>query len=226
VTAVLRVEGVSKSYRVEGLVIRALDGADFAAGSGEFVAVVGQSGSGKSTLLMVLGGLARPTAGRVLVGGADLYAMGPAARARLRADRFGFVFQTFQLVPYLSALENVLVPQLAPAGGLSSAALRTRARELLERFGLSGRSAHRPSQLSAGERQRVALARALLRSPSVLLADEPTGNLDGESARAVFGHLLEFQKSGGTVVLVTHDEKLAADAGRVVRLERGRTPSG
>jgi ABC-type lipoprotein export system ATPase subunit len=131
------------------------------------------------------------------------------------------VFQTFQLVPYLSVLDNIMLPSMAPGTGLGGS-LQDRARQLIAKLGLEPRVAHRPAELSAGERQRVALARALLRSPDVLLADEPTGNLDDESARVVMGHLAEFHKSGGTVILVTHDARLAGMAGRVLRMEKGR----
>jgi len=221
VESMIRLEDITKRYRVEGLEVRALDGVDFEAKRGEFVAVAGPSGSGKSTLLMMLGGLARPSEGRVLFDGADLYGrMGEGARSHARADRIGFVFQTFQLMPYLNAIENVLVPALA--GGRPTAALEKRARELLDHLGLAERARHRPSELSAGERQRVALARALLREPDVLLADEPTGNLDADAGRQVIEHFKEFQGAGGTIVMVTHDDRLAADADRLVRLDRGK----
>ena len=214
----LKLEGVTKRYEVDGREIHALDGADFHAERGEFVAAVGSSGSGKSTLLMLLGGLARPTAGRALLDGTDIYAIDGRARAALRAARVGFVFQTFHLIPYLSALQNVLVPTLS---GGDAPALRARAGELLERFGVADRSAHRPPQLSVGERQRVALARALLRSPDVVLADEPTGNLDPRSTTQVMDYLADFHKEGGTVMLVTHDPALTDYATRTIRLRRG-----
>ncbi len=215
----LKLEGVTKRYVVDGREILALDGADFHAGKGEFVAAIGSSGSGKSTLLMLLGGLARPTSGKVFVDGTDVYALDGRLRALVRSDRIGFVFQTFHLIPYLSALQNVLVPTLA---GGDSAALGKRANELLERFGVSDRRNHKPPQLSVGERQRVALARALLRSPDIVLADEPTGNLDPGSTGQVMEYLAEFHKEGGTVVLVTHDPALTDFATRTVRLENGK----
>jgi putative ABC transport system ATP-binding protein len=215
----LKLEGVTKRYVVDGKEILALDGADFHAEKGEFVAAVGASGSGKSTLLMLLGGLARPSKGKVFVDGADIYSLDGRARAALRADRIGFVFQTFHLIPYLTALQNVLVPTLS---GGDAGSLRERALELLERFGVANRKTHKPPQLSVGERQRVALARALLRSPGVVLADEPTGNLDPGSTGQVMDYLADFHREGGTVVVVTHDPALTDYATRTVRLDAGK----
>ena len=223
-TVMYAVKDAHQRYFVKDREIRALNGLPLDVARGEFVAVVGASGSGKSTLLMLLGGLARPTAGQVLVDGTDLYAMGPRERAAFRARRIGFVFQTFQLIPYLSTLDNVLVPLLAGGGGQASD-VRARAEELLAAFGVANRAAHRPSELSVGERQRVAMARALLRSPDILLADEPTGNLDPGTAAQLLSHLAAFHRNGGTVVLVTHDARLAASATRTVRLEAGRIVS-
>lgn len=212
-------EGVSKRYIVERRQVLALDGLDLQVARGEFVAVVGRSGSGKSTLLMLLGGLVRPSAGRVLLEGTDFYALEAKARARLRATRLGFVFQTFHLVPYLTAMQNVLLPTLS---GVQPHSRHERARKLLADFGLEGRSGHLPPQLSVGERQRVALARALLLEPEVLLADEPTGNLDPDSAQQVMESLSNFRGAGGTVVLVTHDSAMTRYATRTVRLAAGR----
>jgi ABC-type lipoprotein export system ATPase subunit len=214
-----KLEGVTKRYVAEGRQVLALDGLDLQVGQGEFVAVVGRSGSGKSTLLMLLGGLVRPSAGRVWLDGVDLYALDARARAVLRATRLGFVFQTFHLIPYLTALQNVLVPTLSRAGPHSQ---RERARQLLADFGLESRQGHLPPQLSVGERQRVALARALLLSPGVLLADEPTGNLDPESAQQVMDGLEAFRRGGGTVVLVTHDRGMTRYATRTIRIDAGR----
>jgi putative ABC transport system ATP-binding protein len=216
-----QLEGVSKRYSIKGREILALDGLDFRAAKGEFVAVVGASGSGKSTLLMLLGGLARPSAGRVLADGADLYAMDIRRRAAFRASRIGFVFQTFLLIPYLNALDNVLVPVLAGSGKPADS-LRRRAEELLGKFGVADRMAHRPPELSVGERQRVAMARALLLSPDVLLADEPTGNLDPNTTAQLMEHIAAFHKEGGTVILVTHNPDLTRSATRTVRLAAGR----
>jgi putative ABC transport system ATP-binding protein len=190
--------------------------ADFSlhVGQGEFVAVRGASGSGKTTLLLIAGGLLQPDAGQVSCQGEDVYAFSSEARARWRAASVGFVFQQFHLVPYLSVLENVLAPTLAQP----IAAARDRAAELLERFGLTSRTHHRPAELSTGERQRTALARALLGQPRLVLADEPTGNLDETNGALVLSCLSEFARSGGAVLLVTHDSRAAEFAQRVIQL--------
>jgi len=185
---------------------------------GEFVAVRGPSGSGKTTLLLTLGGMQRPSEGLVQLAGRDLYAMSPAERARLRSSEIGFVFQMFHLVPYLDLLGNVLLA----CPGKPSAEVRQRAGELMDELGLADRASHRPGELSAGERQRLAVARALLNRPKLILADEPTGNLDPENAAEVIRHLAEFHRGGGTVVLVTHGEVVNAHADRTLSLEQGR----
>ena len=208
---------VSKVYRTPGGEVRALDDVSLGVGPGEFVAVRGPSGSGKSTLLLTVGGMIRPTEGAVVVGGEDIYRLASRKRARLRADRIGFVFQMFHLVPYLNCLENVLVPVLA-AGGSG----RQEASELLERFQLLDRLDHRPAQLSTGARQRVALARALLNNPDIILADEPTGTLDPDNAWQVMSYLAEFHREGGTVLVVTHDPLADQYAQRTVFVDRGR----
>ena len=218
----LSVENVTKTYRRASGEVRALTGVSFTAREGEFVAVQGPSGCGKTTLLLVVGGLLRPDEGRVSLADQDPYALSPDGRARFRAAQVGFVFQQFHLVPYLSVLDNVLVAALArPADGAAR-----RARELIEHFGLADRAAHVPAELSTGERQRVALARALLNRPRLLLADEPTGNLDRASARAVLAHLAEFAKAGGTVVLVTHDVRASEYAQRTLQMTEGRICDG
>ncbi len=215
-------ENITKLYRGPNGAVRALEGVSLAVRAGEFVSVQGPSGCGKSTLLLAGGGLLACDEGRVLIDGQDPYAMSPNDRARYRARKVGFVFQQFHLVPYLSALDNVLAPTLA----MASADARRRADELIEHFGLSHRMHHTPEELSTGERQRTALARALLHRPGLLLADEPTGNLDGDSARAVLAYLAEFAADGGAVLLVTHDERAAGYAHRIVRLEAGRLRDG
>jgi putative ABC transport system ATP-binding protein len=185
----------------------------------QFVAVVGPSGSGKSTLLAVMAGLERPTSGTVTLDGVDLAALDESALARVRLNRIGFVFQSFHLIPTLTALENVAVP-LELAG---DARPLDRARELLDAVGLSSRAGHYPVQLSGGEQQRVALARACARRPPILLADEPTGNLDAESGAQVMGLLRALHaERGGTLVLVTHDAQLAGAADRTIALRGGR----
>jgi ABC-type lipoprotein export system ATPase subunit len=216
----LQLQDVNKTYR-GAQTVEALRGVALAAAAGEFVAIQGASGCGKTTLLLIAGGLLEPDAGRVSVGGEDLYALSPGRRARVRAAAVGFVFQQFHLVPYLSVRDNVLAPTIALP--LPDAAAR--ADDLIGRFGLADRARHVPAELSTGERQRTALARALLRRPSVLLADEPTGNLDEANARAVLDALADFAHGGGAVLLVTHDRAVAARAGRVVRMEGGRLVS-
>jgi putative ABC transport system ATP-binding protein len=197
--------------------VRALDGVSIEVGAGEFVAVRGASGSGKSTLLLAIGGMIRPSAGVVELEGRDLYAMSGRQRARIRAERVGFVFQMFHLVPYLTALENVLINTLAGA-----AVTRADAVSALEDLEMGDRLTHRPSQLSAGERQRVALARALIKRPDILLADEPTGNLDPENSRQVMSHFAQFHEAGGAVIIVTHEPIVEEYAQRTLRLTAGR----
>ena len=213
----IELTGVSKIYRMASGEVRALDRMDLSIARGEFVAARGPSGSGKSTLLLTIGGMIRPTEGRVLVDGQDVYMMSSRQRARLRADRIGFVFQMFHLVPYLNVLENVLVPSLA--GTRTS---RQEATELLDRLQLSDRLDHQPAQLSTGERQRVALARALLNRPEIILADEPTGNLDPDNAGQVMSYLAQFHHQGGTVLVVTHDPLANQYARRTIIIERGQ----
>lgn len=209
---------VTKEFSAAGAVVRAVDNVTLSIPRGEFVAIRGPSGCGKSTLLSLAGGLDWPTAGQIRVADCDLAAIPNGQRARFRAEKIGFVFQTFHLLPYLNVVENVLVAGLPG----QAAAARQRAGELLERFGLGHRLRHRADQLSVGERQRVAIARALLNRPEVLLADEPTGNLDPDSARATLETLREFQQQGGTVLLVTHDDTAAGFAHTVVRMKAGR----
>jgi ABC-type lipoprotein export system ATPase subunit len=211
-------QGLVKRYARDGVEVRAVDGVWLRVERGQFVAVRGPSGSGKTTLLLMLGGLLKPDAGLVRLAGQDPYQLSPEARAALRARSVGFVFQQFHLVPYLSLLENVL----APAVAAPSASARQDAAELLELMGLSHRAGHLPGELSAGEQQRAALARALLNRPAVLLADEPTGNVDDQNADRILAGLRAFAAQGGAVVLVTHDREAAAQADRVLSLEAGR----
>jgi ABC-type lipoprotein export system ATPase subunit len=222
---VLELRDVAKRYRSAaggGGQVAALDGVSMSVTAGEFVAVRGPSGCGKTTLLLAAGALLAGDSGQVLLDGQDPYLLNPNQRARLRAGKLGFVFQQFHLVPYLTVLENVLSPCLALAAEDGEA----RARQLIEHFGLTGRMHHTPGELSIGERQRTALARALLNRPRLLLADEPTGNLDADSARAVLDYLGEFARDGGAVLLVTHDDRAAAYAPRTVRMDKGKIVSG
>ncbi len=202
--------------------LKSLDGVDREIRTGEFVVIRGPSGSGKTTLLLAIGGMLRPSSGRIHVDGRDVYALSEAARSAFRGETIGFVFQMFHLVPYLTLLENVLLAARDRTGGRAVSL----AREHLDRFGLSGRHGHRPSQLSAGERQRCAIARALLNRPRVLLADEPTGNLDPENAAAVVDCLAAYHEEGGTVVLVTHGTTADSRADRVLTLRKGRLEPG
>jgi putative ABC transport system ATP-binding protein len=194
---------------------------DVAIGAGEFIVIEGPSGSGKSTLLQILGGLDRPTSGQVFFDGDDLIRLGDGRLAGLRLRAFGFVFQDFNLIPTLTAQENVELA-LAPSG-LRAAARRTRARELLARVGLADRAHHLPSHLSGGEQQRVAIARALANEPRVILADEPTGNLDSATGAQVVDLLAALARDDGrTVIIVTHDRDIATRAGRILRMRDGR----
>ena len=214
------VRGVEKSYRSGGRPLRVLHGIDLDVAAGEFLAIVGPSGSGKTTLLGLLAGLDLPSAGTIRVDGRDLGALTEDERAVFRADRIGFVFQTFQLMPTLTALENVLVPlELSQRNGDGAA---SRARDLLGRVGLADRTHHYPAQLSGGEQQRVAIARAFANRPGILFADEPTGNLDAETGARIIELLVELNTTErATLVLVTHDTALAERAGRIVRLRGG-----
>ncbi len=218
----IHLENVTKTYATTDGPVHALSGVTLDVAPGEFVAVRGPSGCGKSTLLMITGAMATPSSGRVGVAGENVLAMSGAARARLRAEKIGFVFQMFHLLPYLTVLENVVA---AAVSGREAAAKR-RGRELLERFQLGPRLRHRPAELSTGERQRVAVARALVNQPRLILADEPTGNLDPDSASAVLDLLADFHCQGGTVLLVTHQEAAAERAQRTISLREGGIVSG
>ena len=196
----------------------ALDCISLGVEAGEFVAVRGPSGCGKSTLLLIVGTLLRPTSGIVRVDGCDVHAATAGERRRLRASTIGFVFQQFHLLPYLTVFDNILAPSLATG----SADAVPRAEELVARFGLRERRDHLPAQLSTGEKQRTAMARALLNRPKVLLADEPTGNLDPDNSRVVIDAFSEFAAAGGAVLMVTHDHDAVPRAHRVLTLEKGR----
>jgi putative ABC transport system ATP-binding protein len=216
----IRIENVTKAFGVAGgEEVRALDAVSLRVLAGELVSIVGPSGSGKSTLLYAMGGLAAPTSGDVYLGETRVYDLDADGRAALRRTELGFVFQTFNLVPYLTCAENVMLPALL-AGRSRAEAAETAAR-LLERLGLSARRQHRPGQLSVGERQRVGIGRAIVNGPRVLLADEPTGNLDPGTADGVMELLRELNADGQTIVIVTHDLRLAEQAKRVVRLRAG-----
>ncbi len=225
--AIVELEGVWKVYRMgrrRRIEVEALRGVYLRVERGEFLAVMGPSGSGKSTLLHLMGCLDRPTRGRVLFEGEDISSMRPATLARIRNRRVGFVFQSFNLAPTLTALGNVELPMIF-AGVPRGERLR-RARELLARVGLRERERHLPNELSGGEQQRVAIARALVNSPDLLLADEPTGNLDTETGREVLSLISGAHGGGVTVVVVTHDPEVAAAAVRALRIRDGRIVGG
>ena len=225
-TAILRASGIQKSYRMGKSTLDVLRGVDFSVQEGEFVVIIGSSGSGKSTLLHILGALDRPSSGTVEFSGTLLNTLRGRKLDRFRNKTVGFVFQFYHLLNELSVLENVLVPAMASVGTLGWLRVRKqttkRAEQLLEQFGLKDRLRHKPFELSGGERQRVALARALINQPKLLLADEPTGNLDSQTGSGILEALSALHKMGQTIVMVTHDERIAARAGRVVRLTDGK----
>ncbi len=215
----IQVEALHRHFVLGGQEIRALDGVNLSIQPGEFVAIMGPSGSGKSTLLNLLGGLDRPTGGRILVEGVDITAFDQDALCLYRQRRVGFVFQTFNLLATMSARENVEFPLIF--AGVDWADRRTRAEARLAVVGLGARMAHRPTELSGGEQQRVAIARALINDPDVVLADEPTGNLDSRTGAEVMETLTVVNRAGKTIVMVTHDERVAAYAHRTVRMMDG-----
>lgn len=215
----IELHAISKTYtRPTGETVRALSDVSLPIDRGEFLAIVGASGSGKSTLMNILGLLDAPSAGRYLFDGRDVAGLSVAEQARFRNTNVGFVFQAFHLLPRTSALENVELPLLYS----DRASMKGLGRRALEAVGLADRVRHTPSELSGGEQQRVAIARALVNDPDLLLADEPTGNLDAQSAGEIMGIFQGLNQSGRTIVLVTHDLAMAAHARRVVRLEQGR----
>lgn len=220
-TEVLRLEGVTRDYPLGKTIVHALRGIDLVVYKGEVLAVMGPSGSGKSTLLHILGVLDTPTSGRALIDGTDINSLSERELTRLRGQRIGFVFQTFNLISTLSTQMNVELPMIFQRVAKRTRA--TRARELLRHVGLGDRFHHRPNELSGGERQRVAIARALANDPEIILADEPTGNLDSESGGTILELLQKLSRDDGkTVVIVTHDPDASGVADRIVRLKDGR----
>ena len=219
VQSMVRARGLRKEYGSQATLVRAVDGVDLDVATGETVAVMGPSGCGKSTLLHLLGGLDRPSAGELWLAGRRIDQMSERGMAALRRNGVGFVFQAFHLMDELTAAENVELPVLL--AGQSPRAARRRATELLERVGLADRARHLPSRLSGGQRQRVAIARALANTPLVVLADEPTGNLDSEATLDVLRLFESLHEAGQTVVIVTHDSRIAATADRLISMRDG-----
>ena len=222
----LKASGICKSYKMGQTKIDVLKGLDLSVGPGQFIAIVGASGSGKSTLLHILGSLDEPDAGSVEFEGKRLDKFTAGELNRFRNRMVGFVFQFYHLLDELSVLENVTLPTMAQSGTIGwlkrRIGAKKHARGLLERLGLADRIAHKPYQLSGGERQRVAIARALMNEPKVLLADEPTGNLDSETGNGIIKVLEELNNSGQTIVMVTHDDRIAQRAHNVIRLADGK----
>ena len=215
----IQLERLNRIFQVGDQQVHALRGVDLGIGKGEYLSLMGPSGSGKSTLLNIIGLLDRPTSGRYLLDGRDVTALSDEQQAQVRREKIGFVFQFFHLIARLSAQQNVELPMVL--GGVPAAERARRARELLERYGLGNRTHHRPEQLSGGQRQRVAIARATVMQPGVLLADEPTGNLDRASGQEVIGLLEALHEQGTTLIVVTHDPALGQRAHRRLRLVDG-----
>ncbi len=224
VKTLISIEGLRKTYHIGTQQVHALDGLDLGVDVNEYVALMGPSGSGKSTLMNVLGCLDSPTAGSYHLNGQNVANLDEDALADIRNREIGFVFQTFNLLPRYSALENVALPLIY--AGLSKRERLDRAEEVLEMVGLQDRMVHKPNELSGGQRQRVAVARALVNRPSIILADEPTGNLDTATSMEIMNLFGEIQAAGNTVILVTHEEDIAECAHRIVRLRDGKVESG
>ncbi len=218
--SLIEIRGLKRHYVMGTEVVRALDGVDLTVQRGEYVAIMGPSGSGKSTLMNLIGCLDTPSSGRYHLAGREVSGMDDTELATIRNAEIGFVFQTFNLLPRTSALANVELPLVYAR--VPHAERKRRAREALERVGLGDRLGHQPSELSGGQRQRVAIARALVNDPSILLADEPTGNLDSRTSEEIMTLFAQLNAAGNTIVLVTHEEDIAAHARRIVRLRDGR----
>ena len=219
---VIRIENLVKIYQMGEVEVRALDGVSMTIAAGEFVAVMGPSGSGKSTFMNIVGCLDRPTSGRYFLDGVDVSELDRDQRAEIRNGKIGFVFQSFNLLSRTSALENVELPLVYSSDALSSRQRSDRAKECLRAVGLAGREGHQPSQLSGGQQQRVAIARALINEPKLMLADEPTGNLDTKTSEEVMGVFQRLNDDGKTVVLITHETDISEYAKRVVGFRDGK----
>ena len=220
---IIRLEDICRIYRVGSQEVRALDGVSLSVYKNEYVAIMGPSGSGKSTLMNILGCLDSPDSGRYILNGTDVSEMDDGEMADVRNREIGFVFQSFNLLPRYNALENVALPMVY--AGVPAGERRVKAAQALRSVGLEDRMDHRPNELSGGQRQRVALARALINNPSIILADEPTGNLDTHTSVEIMRLFDEIYRGGNTVIVVTHEEDIAAYAHRVIRLRDGRVES-
>ena len=215
----IEIRGIGKDYVNGGATVNAIRHMDFAIDDGEFVSIMGQSGSGKSTLLSILGGLNRPTSGQVLVDTLDLYALSSEQRADFRSEYIGFIFQSFQLIPYLTVKENIKLPMSIT--GVRDREQEHRAQGVLTKVGLAGKADRLPDQLSGGEQERVAIARAIVNSPPILLADEPTGNLDSRTADDVMALLTQLNHDGQTIIMVTHNPGMGAHTHRTIHIQDG-----
>ena len=217
---IIGLQNVEKDYTIGESVVRALAGVDMEINKGEFVAIVGPSGSGKSTMMNMVGALDVPTSGKIFLGGKDIAEMHESDLAQVRGKKIGFVFQSFNLIPTLTALENVALPMLFQ--NVDEETRLEKAAQLLAKVGLQDRASHYPNELSGGQRQRVAIARSLANDPEVILADEPTGNLDTKTGHEILELFMKLNKEGTTVILVTHDQDVAARAQKILKMKDGR----